>query len=100
MAEVRGEEREREERVRVGLRREKREREGFLKGVEEGKKEETRRKKREGREKKDSGRQEGNVDGGKKAFERRFRQNEVKVSKPQPEQQHSEEVKRVLSKIF
>ncbi|KAL8666294.1 MAG: hypothetical protein Q9202_001563 [Teloschistes flavicans] len=100
MAEVRGEEREREERVRVGLRREKREREGFLKGVEEGKKEETRRKKREDREKKDAGKEVEDVNGGKKGFERRFRQNEVKVKKSAPEQQQSEEVKRVLSKIF
>ncbi|KAI4244558.1 MAG: hypothetical protein LQ352_006777, partial [Teloschistes flavicans] len=69
-------------------------------GVEEGKKEETRRKKREDREKKDAGKEVEDVHGGKKGFERRFRQNEVKVKKSTPEQQQSEEVKRVLSKIF
>lgn len=47
MADVRGEEREREERVRVGVGREVRERKTFLRQVEKSKIEETRRKKAE-----------------------------------------------------
>ena len=107
MAEVRVEEREREERVRVGVRREKREREGFLRGVERGKVEETRRKKKEAREGKNQGvDSEGQGKDGvgeekKRGFERRFRQNEVKARKQggEPTQQ-PEDVQRVLRKIF
>lgn len=47
MADVRGEEREREERIRVGVGREVRERKTFLRQVEKSKIEETRRKKAE-----------------------------------------------------
>ncbi|KAL8870718.1 MAG: hypothetical protein Q9174_003300 [Haloplaca sp. 1 TL-2023] len=107
MAEVRVEEREREERVRVGVRREKREREGFLRGVERGKVEETRRKKKEAREGKsrvvdgDGHGKDEVVEEAKRGFERRFRQNEVKARKQagQPSQQ-PEDVSRVLAKIF
>ena len=119
MQSVRVEEREREERVRVGTKREGRERGEFLKNLERSKVEETRREKKRKREggtsnkgDKDSITKEGNGDGlmkpkaqprateGKqKSFERRFRQNEVKADRSKQSQQ-SEEVKRVLSKIF
>lgn len=109
MGSVRAEEREREERVRVGVSREGRERKEFLKHVEMGKVEDTRRRKREGREKaKDQGdRREmpvmpkhGNdeVEKGRGA-ERRFRQNEVK-GKAGRQTEQADEVTRVLSKIF
>ncbi|KAL8712930.1 MAG: hypothetical protein Q9220_002788 [cf. Caloplaca sp. 1 TL-2023] len=97
MAGVRGEEREREERVRVGVRRERKEREAFLRGVESGKVAEGRRKKREKKEG-----LKGDGDGvGEEArggFERRFRQNAVKGKRDGKGQ--SEEASRVLSKIF
>ena len=109
MGGVRAEEREREEKVRVGVSREGRERREFLKHVEMGKVEDTRRKKREGREKAKEREDKGEVmvmpmDGNDKAekvrgIERRFRQNEVKgKTSRQPEQ--ADEVTRVLSKIF
>lgn len=103
---VRAEEREREERVRVGVRRERKEREEFLRGVERAKVEEGRRRKKEGKgEEAGVERVDGDDDGvvvageekrGK--FERRFRQNEVR-SRGKVEGQ-SEDVSRVLSKIF
>jgi len=111
---VRREEREREERVRVGVRREGRERREFLRGVERGKGEEGRRRKREGKGggggkgEGSGGTKEGDgvgngdvgVDGkGRGKFESRFRQNEVKQKKGKSQEQ-SEDVKRVLSKIF
>ncbi|KAI4132947.1 MAG: hypothetical protein LQ338_000414 [Usnochroma carphineum] len=101
MAGVRGEEREREERVRVGVRRERREREEFLKGVERGRMEQGKKRKREAkrREGEDAGfdeHKEGNGQVGR--FERRFRQNEVKRKREVEEQ--PEGVTRVLSKIF
>lgn len=100
MAGVRGEEREREERIRVGVRREKREREEFLKGVERGKVEETKRRKR--REKKEGVDTVDDMksavgEGVKGGFERRFRQNEVKKREVQ---EQPDEVTRVLNKIF
>lgn len=114
---VRTEEREREERVRVGVAKEGKERGAFLRGVEMGRVEETRKRKREAREGKAEGKnklvgevhvgtgvmpesqREGSGQGKEKSFERRFRQNEVKSTKNKgPEQ--SDEVKRVLSKIF
>ncbi|KAI4222954.1 MAG: hypothetical protein L6R36_005786 [Xanthoria steineri] len=99
---VRAEEREREERVRVGVRRERKEREEFLRGVERAKVEEGRRRKREGRgEEVGVDGDDGMVDGGEEKrgkFERRFRQNEVR-SRGKVEGQ-SEDVSRVLSKIF
>lgn len=115
MAGVRGEEREREERVRVGVRREMKERRLFLEAVQRGKVEGTRRRKREGREGKDGGR-DGGMEGvdrdeggeteiaeakGKRkgGVERRFRQNEIS-GKRQGRGEPSEDVKRVLSKIF
>ncbi|KAL8807288.1 MAG: hypothetical protein Q9182_000793 [Xanthomendoza sp. 2 TL-2023] len=96
MSSVRAEEREREERVRVGVRRERKEREEFLKGVERGKMEETRKRKRE------KGVDEGEPGkmrkGKQEGFERRFRQNEIKSTKRVEAQ--PEEVTRVLSRIF
>lgn len=58
MAGARAEEREREERVRVGLGREMRERQAFLNGVEKGRREVARREKRE--KKKGNGNGNGN----------------------------------------
>lgn len=100
---VRAEEREREERVRVGVRRERKEREEFLRGVERAKVEGGKRRKREGNgEKVGVGGDDGVVVGGEEEkrgkFERRFRQNEVR-SRGKVEGQ-SEDVSRVLSKIF
>ena len=107
MASVRAEEREREERVRVGVRRDKREREEFLRGVERAKVEEGKRRKREEKAKRKEAllgsRKEGGGGEGKsvgpKGFERRFRQNEVKT-KTKAFDEQPDEVKRVLSKIF
>ena len=109
MGGVRAEEREREEKVRVGVSREGRERREFLRQVDMGKVEETRRKKREGREKAKEREDEGEMvvtpmEGNDKAekgrgFERRFRQNEVK-GKASRQTEQADEVKRVLSKIF
>ncbi len=109
MGGVRAEEREREEKVRVGVSREGRERREFLRQVEMGKMEETRRKKREGREKAKEREGEGEtmvmpMDGNNKCekgrvFERRFRQNEVK-GKASRQTEQADEVKRVLTKIF
>ena len=119
MQSVRAEEREREEKVRVGTKREGRERGEFLRNLERSKMEETRREKRrkrgEGQSEKlgdgnipgnevegtlkEQNVEEGANQGKRKGFERRFRQNEVKANDTrQPEQ--SDDVKRVLSKIF
>lgn len=104
MAGVRGEEREREERVRVGLGREGRERGEFLRNLERGKVEGRRRAKRERREEREGvGEQEGGVENGKVkgggSFERRFRQNEV-VGRDDKAVEQSDETKRILSRIF
>ena len=109
MGGVRAEEREREEKVRVGLSREGRERREFLRQVEMGKVEETRRKKREGRGKTKEREDEGQMvampmdrndkDEKGRLLERRFRQNEVK-GKASRQTEQTDEVKRVLSKIF
>ena len=109
MGGVRAEEREREEKVRVGVSREGRERREFLEHVEMGKVENTRRKKREGKEKAKEREDEGKMtvmpmDGNDKAekvrgTERRFRQNEVK-GKASRQAEQTDEVTRVLSKIF
>lgn len=101
---VRREEREREERVRVGVRREGRERREFLRGVERGKGEVGRRRKRErkgggGMEERDGFGDGDESVNGRGMFESRFRQNEVKQKKGKTQEQ-SEDVKRVLSKIF
>lgn len=118
MAGVRREEREREERVRVGLSREGRERAEFLRGVERGKIEERRREKSKARGKSGEdevykpvpedgriaspGRQEPEDKKRKNTrSEMRFRQNEPKGNRGENMvQQPSEHVKRVLSKIF
>jgi len=109
---VRAEEREREERVRVGTRREGRERGEFLENLQRSKVEETRKQKRlrkegsgpiegedpkigEARKTTSSGGREGK----QKAFERKFRQNEVKGNGGKQMEQ-PDEVQRVLSKIF
>lgn len=110
MAGVRGEEREREERVRVGVGREGRERAEFLRNLQRGRVEDTRRMKRERRAEREKSR--GDEGGSKEAvveeikgkgkgneFERRFRQNEVKGREEKGVEQ-SDETKRVLSRIF
>ena len=122
---VRREERGREERMRVEVRREGRERRAFLEGVERGKREvgmERKRKRRaeergdgvqaatEGGEKGGKEIQAGAENGNgkeekepkKKRFERHFRQNEVKKksTKGSAVADQPDEVKRVLSKIF
>ncbi|MCJ1454818.1 RNA-binding ATPase activator esf2 [Mycoblastus sanguinarius] len=115
MAGVRQEEREREERVRVRLGREGRERGEFLRNLERSKVEETRRekklKKRQKVEKEGNGEAQARAgEGGMdralekekergKGFERRFRQNEVKRKGYRGEEQ-PDQVRRVLSKIF
>lgn len=102
MAGVRGEEREREERIRVGVGREGRERAEFLRNLERGKVEDTRRAKKEKKAKREGGEKEKTVAEGKKntsRFERRFRQNEVKAREENGMEQ-SDETKRILSKIF
>lgn len=121
---VRREEREREERVRVGVAKDKREREAFLRDVQGGKVEKTRRERMEMKQqkKKKSREEEGEkgtmVDGGgvedsaegkgdmaglplraERWEQRRFRQSEVKGSGKNCEKQ-PDEVTRVLSKIF
>ncbi len=109
---VRAEEREREERVRVGTKREGRERGEFLKNLERSKVEETRKQKRQMKEEnglierkdpKIDKTQEPTSNGGgagkRKGFERRFRQNEVKGNGGRQAEQ-PDEVQRVLSKIF
>lgn len=113
---VRAEEREREERVRVGTKREGRERGEFLKNLERSKVEETRRQKRMKKEANERPPMEGDgmkttttaapattnkgdVESKQKGFERRFRQNEVKGTGCRQPQQ-PDEVQRVLSKIF
>lgn len=104
MAGVRAEEREREERIRVGVGREGRERAEFLRNLERGRVEETRRAKRERKAEREGGGKEGEgmaKEKGKQKgnrFERRFRQNEVKAREKGTEQ--SDETRRILSKIF
>lgn len=117
MGGVRREEREREERIRVGLGREGRERAEFLKGVERAKIEETRRAKESKKIKHDETISEGD-DGPPSAldhpgerklkqrlggFQMRFRQNELKIGGVKGSAHGTEEnddVKRVLSQIF
>lgn len=118
MAGVRREEREREEKVRVGLGREGRERAEFLRGVERGKIEERRRERMKTRGKsgedeidKPLTEEERTTIAGqnepeekkrkKERSEMRFRQNETKGCRGETTvQQPSDNVKRVLSKIF
>lgn len=118
MAGVRREEREREEKVRVGLGREGRERAEFLRGVERGKIEERRRvkSKAQGKSEKDeidksvaeevgiTNPERKEPEDKKKRKERpemKFRQNEPKGGRGENMvQPPSEDVKRVLSKIF
>ncbi|MCJ1288040.1 RNA-binding ATPase activator esf2 [Xylographa opegraphella] len=114
MEQIQGEEKAREGRMRAELQREQRERKAFLGNVEAAKREkgmEMKRKKKE-----DDERRTGeNVDGatatlrnadpllnGKRPFERRFRQNEVKIKTANSHgmQEQPDDVTRVLSKIF
>ena len=118
MQSVRIEEREREERVRVGTKKDGRERGEFLRNLERSKVEATRREKREKREKDNLVNHESGLtgeegkeapktqsmpdeaaEGRRKHFERNFRQNEV-VRNGKREPSQLEDVKRVLSKIF
>lgn len=118
MGGVRREEREREERIRVGLGREGRERAEFLRGVERAKIEETRRAKTSKKIKHDEAIAQG--DGGPPSpaaqpgerkpketpggFQMRFRQNELKTGGMKKSADGAEKndvaVKRVLSQIF
>lgn len=117
MGGVRREEREREERIRVGLGREGRERAQFLKGVERAKIEETRRAKASKKIKHNEAIAEGedwppsapDQPGERKpkqtsgGFQMRFRQNELKtrgVKKSADVAEENDDVKRVLSQIF
>ncbi|KAL8854305.1 MAG: hypothetical protein Q9221_000791 [Calogaya cf. arnoldii] len=104
MESVRSEEREREERVRVGVRRDRKEREEFLRGVERAKVEDGKKKKREGKKQKEKAKG-SRVDNEpmvgeekQEGYERRFRQNEVRSRKKVERQ--PEDVSRVLGKIF
>lgn len=101
MAGVRAEEREREERIRVGVGREGRERAEFLRNLERGRVEETRRVKRERKAEREGGGKEAEGKEKEKGnrFERRFRQNEVKTREETGTEQ-SDETRRILSKIF
>ena len=117
MGGVRQEEREREERIRVGLGREGRERAEFLKGVERAKIEETRRAKAskkikhhpaifEGEDAPPNALEqpgEGKSKQKREGFQMRFRQNELKAGvgkKTADGTENNEDVKRVLSQIF
>ncbi|MCJ1417791.1 RNA-binding ATPase activator esf2 [Xylographa parallela] len=114
MEQVQGEEKAREGRMRAELQREQRERKAFLGNVEAAKREkgmEMKRKKKE-----EDGRRSGEdvnsapnairstepPSNGKRPFERRFRQNEVKTrsANSQGIQEQQDDVTRVLSKIF
>lgn len=117
MGGVRQEEREREERIRVGLGREGRERAEFLKGVERAKIEETRKAKASKKIKQDTAvaeREDGPPSALEKpgegkskqklgGFQMRFRQNELKTGgakKTADGTEKNEDVRRVLSQIF
>lgn len=127
METVQNEERVREGRVRAEREREGRERKAFLGNVEAAKRERGREEKKKMKAEKErgtgetrvmeSGRgsdraskmdagkstgEEGRKETGKKGFERRFRQNEVKMRGPVEEgfENQPEDVRRVLSKIF
>lgn len=101
MAGVRAEEREREERIRVGVGREGRERTEFLRNLERGRVEETRRAKRVRKAEREGVGKEGEEkakETGNNRLERRFRQNEVKVSEDHGTEP-SDETRRILSRI-
>ena len=109
---VRSEERAREERMRVEIRRERRERKAFLEGVEQSKKERGMEKKRAEKGKgllpdiqestalKEPRIQEEKEKQSRKAPERRFKQSEVRTSAKGAAAEQSDEVKRILNKIF
>lgn len=98
MQSARGEEREREEKVRVGLHREKKERQAFLAGVQSTKVEQTRKSKKRKRD--EAG---GHGDHGQSKaldhIQKGFRQNQVQRNEHKASEQ-PEDVQRILSKIF
>ena len=115
MEQVQGEERIREGRLRAEIQKEARERKAFLSNVELAKRErgmEAKRKRKklnvdekaEGEEVADQEVVEGLNDAGnqeRRKFERRFRQNEVfDKSRASHATEQSDDVRRVLSKIF
>ncbi|MCJ1318942.1 RNA-binding ATPase activator esf2 [Xylographa vitiligo] len=114
MEQVQGEEKAREGRMRAELQREQRERKAFLGNVEAAKREkgmDLKRKKKEDDVKCSGGEVNGATDSvqntgpfsnGKRPFERRFRQNEVKIRTANSHgiQEQPDDVTRVLSKIF
>ena len=110
MAGVRQEDREREERVRVGIAKDKREREAFLRDLESAKIEQTRERKRKKKHQNHPGATSG-ADGAQEGLgsplargdgsvvERRFRQNDVEGPSTK-KRGGSDDVNRVLAKIF
>ena len=114
---VRSEERAREERMRVEIRRETRERKAFLENVEQSKKERGMEKKRAEKKQglrpdiakppastepdmRDDNSQEDEERRPKKTHERRFKQSEVMTVANKPTGEQPDEVRRVLNKIF
>ena len=102
MQSARTEEREREERIRFGVMKEKKERKAFLEGVHRAKVEETRSKKRRRKEAKDSGtaHQAGKDSNGGGNEERTFQQSGVWKAASKAEKERDDTVQRVLGKIF
>ena len=102
MQSARTEEREREERVRLGVIREKKERKAFLDGVQRAKIEETRGKKMKRRfdlERTDGNRSKKHSQGGEMEGNGALQQSEVRHVKSSPTEEQ-DDVRRVLSKIF
>ena len=105
MASVRQEEREREERVRVGIAKDRREREAFLRGLESAKVEETRERKRTKRREKTQDEGALAKDGvhateqSAAGFDRSFRQNDIRGPATN-KQDRQDDVTRILGKIF
>ncbi|KAJ9644584.1 RNA-binding ATPase activator esf2 [Coniosporium tulheliwenetii] len=106
---IKNENAERAARLRAEIARTGRENKLFLQDVERAKMVEGMEAKRKGSQRgKGEGGLDGTVGGGaavedaprKQEVRRHFRQNEVKVKKPKAKAEQSEEVKRVLSKIF
>ena len=110
MAGVRQEEREREEKVRVGIAKDRREREAFLRSLESAKVEETRERKRNKRLEKLSEVDGGIIENASRPLlqegglevdssERQFRQKSIHAHTTEKKSQ-SKDVARVLGKIF
>lgn len=105
MASVRQEEREREEKIRVGIAKDKKEREAFLKSFESAKVEKTRERKRQKKAQRRtlSGNNGGSVSAHDTAerdsgYERLFKQKHVHQAESAAA--NTDQVTRVLSKIF